>query len=104
MPNIKLSYLYRDAANYKNFGSVILKENNNFPIHQINALIQSKLIDGRWFYAGQWQLPDLHFNSWDDETDHTFHEFECVEQTNEPANTLLKLAEFKVLVEHTNWT
>jgi len=54
-----------------------------------------------WFYASQWQLPDLHFNAWCDETDHTFHEFESVEYTNEAPNTLLILAEFKLLVERT---
>jgi len=104
MLNIKLSYLYRDAANYKNFGYVIFKEDHSISIHQLDILIESKLIDGMWFYAGQWQLPDLHFNSWNDEIDHTFHEFESVEYTTEPPNTLLNLAEFKALVEHTNWT
>lgn len=104
MPNIRFSYLYRDAANYKNFGVVVFLNLNNTDITELKLLLQSKLIDGMWFYAGQWQLPDLHFNTWNDQTDHTFHEFECIEYTNKPPNTLLNLAEFKALVEHTNWT
>jgi hypothetical protein len=102
MPNIKFSYLYRDASNYKNFGFLVFENFDNLHLSELQALIQSKLIDGMWFYAGQWQLPDLHFNSWCDKTDHTFHEFESIEYTNEPPNTLITLALFKKLIEHNN--
>ncbi|OKS89042.1 hypothetical protein [Mucilaginibacter polytrichastri] len=43
------------------------------------------------------------FNTWDSETDHTFHEFESVEYTDEPPNTLLNLGEFIMLIKNTNW-
>jgi hypothetical protein len=67
------------------------------------VLIQSKLIDGTWFYANQWQLPNLHFVTWNNETDHSFHEFGSIEYTNEASNTLITLAKFKALIEQTNW-
>lgn len=103
MPNIKFHYLYRDAANYKNFSAIIFDNPQHITLGQLLPLIQSKLIDGTWFYASQWQLPDLHFGPWDDNTDHTFHEFEMLEYTHEPPNTLLTLAMFIQQIENTNW-
>lgn len=103
MPNIKFSYLYRDGANYKNYGSVVFKGEQTFDLGKLLILIQSKLISGEFFYASQWHLPDLHFDQWNDEFDHTFHEFECIEYTDEPPNTLLTLAEFCKIIEHTHW-
>lgn len=102
MPNIKFAYLYRDSGNYKNFGSIVFSNADNINLTELQMLIQSKLIDGTWFYAELWQLPKLYFSVWNDKTDHTFHEFECIEYTSEPANTLLTLAQFKALVERTN--
>lgn len=103
MPNIKFSYRYRDGANYKNYGHVIFSETLSIDLDKLQTLIQSKLISGEFFYVGEWGLPDLHFNLWNDEFDHTFHEFECIEYTDEAPNTLLTLAEFCKLIELTNW-
>ncbi len=86
MPNIKFSYLYRDAGNYKNYGQVIFANPNNLSLEQVTELIKSKLIDGQWFYAKEWGMPDLHFDRWDEELDHGFHEFEGVEFTEEAAD------------------
>lgn len=83
MPNIKFNYLYRDAGNYKSFGAVILANPNNFTLQQAEELIRPKLIDGTWFYASQWQVPDLHIHNWDNDLDHTFHEFDSLEYTSE---------------------
>ncbi|WP_462267262.1 hypothetical protein [Mucilaginibacter sp.] len=102
MPNIKLHYLYRDGANYKQFGVVVFDNPQHLTPVYLTSLIQSKLIDGTWFYANQWQLPDLHFGTWDDEIDHTLHEFEMVEYTSEPPNTMLTLARFIQRIENTN--
>ena len=63
------------------------------------SLIKSKLIDETWFYVDQWQLPDLHFGTWDNEIDHTWHEFESLEYTNEPTNTALDLTDFIRAIE-----
>ena len=99
MPNIKLNYLYRDGANYKNFSSVIFDNPDNINIDVLLKIIKPKLIDETWFYVHQWNLPDLHFAKWNNEFDHTWHEFESIEYTSEAPNTEIKLTEFINLVQ-----
>jgi hypothetical protein len=79
MPNIKLFYLYRDSGNYKKFGSFIFHNPLNISLEEFGKLVNSKLIDGQWFYTFKWGLPDLHFDKWDKELDHCLHEFEGIE-------------------------
>lgn len=86
MPNIKFNYLYRDGGNYKNFGSIVFSNPLNIELLALEELIRSKLTSHHWFYADQWQVPNLHFGTWDNELDHTFHEFEGVEYIDEPAD------------------
>lgn len=94
MPNIKFNYLYRDGGNYKNFGSIVFINPLNIELSALEDLIRSKLISHHWFYADQWQVPDLHLGSWDNELDHTFHEFEGVEYADEPADARTDIALF----------
>lgn len=49
--NVKLSYLYRDYCNYKNFNEVIFTNPENLSIEQIKNSLTEKLMDGEWFYA-----------------------------------------------------
>ncbi len=104
MPNIKFSYRYRDSGNYKNFGSVIF-DNAGSPLGEpartedidlveLTTLIRSKLIDGEYFYADEWCLPELFTKYIDFRIDPTWHEFEAVELTDEPANAPLDFADF----------
>jgi len=92
--SIKFNYLYRDAANYKNLNSLIFNNPESVTLSTIQDLIKSKLIGDSYFYADQWQVPDLHFGTWDNEFDHTFHEFESVEYTNEAADSVRDLVSF----------
>ena len=82
MPNIKFSYLYRDGGNYKNFGFVIFDNHDNLTLEEIEMLIKSKLIWDTWFYAKEWNLPDLCFANLDIDDNPTWHEFENVELIN----------------------
>jgi hypothetical protein len=91
MPNIKLSYFYRDCGNYKNFGFVILSNSGNMEFSAVKALIASTLIDGQWFYAKEWLLPELFFDQINFQIDPSWHEFENIEYTFEPATTLVTL-------------
>jgi len=93
MPNIKFNYLYRDGANYKNFSSVIFENPDGTSIDVLQNIIKPKLIDETWFYVDQWNLPDLHFATWNNEFDHTWHEFESIEYTSEAPNATITLAE-----------
>jgi hypothetical protein len=83
MPNIKFSYCYRDSGNYKNYGAVIFANTEGIDLSVVNNLIQAKLIDGTWFYASRWNIPNLFFASIDIEADPTWHQFEFVEYTEE---------------------
>ena len=89
MPNIKLNYLYRDSANYKNFNSVIFKNDLSISIEELETLIKSKLIYREWFYADQWKLPELFSSFFDYTIDPTWHEFESLEYSEETPNSTL---------------
>lgn len=85
--NIAFSYLYRDAGNNKQYNTVVFTNNANLSIDFIQDHIKAALIDGEWFYVDKWKLKDLHFDTWDSEFDHTWHEFDAVEETDElPTN------------------
>lgn len=99
MPNIKFRYRYRDAGNYKNYGSVIFANSGDVDVSELETLIRSKLFDETWFYSHEWQVPDLHFGTWDNTMDNTWHEFESVEQTEEPANAEWSLPEFTEVIK-----
>jgi hypothetical protein len=98
MPNIKFNYLYRDGANYKKYGSVIFANPNDIELSEIETLIRSKLIDGEWFYADEWGLPELFLETFDCGVDPTWHEFEGVEYIDNVANQLMLLIEFMLLI------
>ena len=81
--NICFNYLYRDAGNYKHHGSVTFNNPNNRRLEEIDQRIRAALIDGEFFDARQWQLPDLRGDEWDEELDHDWHEFEAVGETED---------------------
>ena len=81
--NIKLHYLYRDGANYKKHDWIVFSNSSGMALTQIEETIRESLVEGEWFYASKWQLPDLHFEDWDEETDHNWHEFDCIEETDD---------------------
>jgi len=97
-PNICFSYCYRDYANYKQHNEVVFANSNGLPVDEIESLIRKKLIDGEWFYASDWKLPDLHFEDWDTEIDHPLHEFIEVENTDEKPNSPITIETFLTLV------
>ncbi|GGH22549.1 hypothetical protein [Mucilaginibacter phyllosphaerae] len=83
MPNFKFSYRYRDGANYKNHSFIIFNNPNCLILKDVEFSIHQKLIEDTWFYVDKWNLPDLHFDNWDNEIDHTWHEFESIALTDE---------------------
>jgi len=99
MPGIKFNYLYRDVANYKKYGFVICPNPDNMGLSEIEILIRSKLIDGEWFYADEWGLPELFLETVDFRVDPTWHEFEGMEYSNEVAVQLISSEKFKALLE-----
>jgi len=95
--NIQFNYLYRDSANYKNFGSVIFHNDRGIQLKEVQTLIKAQLIDDTWFYANQWGLPDLHQQI--SEEDPTWHEFESISYTHKAASTALTLPAFLSLIQ-----
>jgi len=85
MPNIKLKYLYRDYANYKNYGEAIFTNPDNLSLEDADTTLRANLMDGEWFYASRWGLKDLHFDKYDDEDDHPYHTYDGVELTEDTA-------------------
>jgi hypothetical protein len=84
MANIQFNYLYRDGANYKQFGFVIFKNISGISLEDATSKVRSKLISYEFFVPQDWGLPRLHFHTYDPEIDHEWHEFENWEVTNEP--------------------
>lgn len=81
--NLKLNYRYRDAGNYKQFGSVIFSNSKKLTLDDATHLIQKKLISGEFFVPKDWDLPVLYFHPYDATLDHEYHEFENWEETFE---------------------
>ena len=94
MSNIKLNYRYHDYANYKNHGEVVFANPDKFSLEQIDATLRTYLLDGEYFYVSRWGLKDLHFEKYDDEIDHPYHEYLDVELTSEPATEPESVTEF----------
>ena len=94
--NIKFCYLYRDAANYKQYNEIIFTNPNDKSLVEIQALIRNNLIDGNWFVAKHWNVPDMHFKEypWDTDIDHDWHELDSLEETNELSKEKISIEEF----------
>lgn len=80
--NIQFEYLYRDAANYKNYGSVVFANPSNLSIAEIERQIRQHLIDGEFIDIAGLGIPHLYFDNLT-ENDHTWREFVAVEVTEE---------------------
>jgi hypothetical protein len=78
----QFNYLYRDASNYKNFGSAIFSNPQGITLKDLVETIKSKLIDKTWFYPNKWNLSDLFFSSYNPNVD-PWHEFESLEYTED---------------------
>lgn len=83
--NLLLHYLYRDAHNYKRHHSVLFTNPNGRSIEELETIIRAHLIDGSSFVHSRWQVPDLHFEQFNFETDHQWHKFNSLEYTDQPA-------------------
>jgi hypothetical protein len=84
MMNIRFNYLYRDAGNFKQYGSVVFRNPLNRSLAEIEAKLQQCLIDGMYFVAEDLNLPALQQYGYDAALDHDWHEFESVEYCEEP--------------------
>ncbi|GAA3971579.1 hypothetical protein [Mucilaginibacter dorajii] len=99
MANIQFNYLYRDGGNYKKYGSVVLANPTGLGLAELTALIRSNLIDQTWFYVAHAGIPDLTPNTFNPETDPTWHEFESIGLTAAPVSMKMDVLGFVELLE-----
>lgn len=81
--NTRISYLYRDASNYKAYNEVIIK--GKISPGQINQIMEC-LDDGEYFIPCQIGFPEIRIGEVDPEVDHCWFELErsSFECTSEP--------------------
>ena len=73
--NIGFSYLYMDFSDYKKFNEIVFQNPTNKALQEVSKFIKDHLIEGQWFYASEWKVPNLHFDNWDSEDDYSFTSF-----------------------------
>lgn len=81
--NLHFEYLYRDGGNFKNWGYVIFSNKQNIPIVIVSEKIIELLDEGLYFKVDDLNIPDLHFNEFNQSIDHTWHEFYGCSATND---------------------
>ncbi|MDX2208041.1 MAG: hypothetical protein SFU57_10385 [Gemmatimonadales bacterium] len=95
----RFEYLYRDASNYKAWGSVLL---DGQATSATEAAIRARLIDGTWFVAERIGVPTLYRLVWgatgpDEDEDHVWHEFVGLvatgQEEGEPLMTVSELVD-----------
>ena len=99
MDNLKLNYRYRDADNYKQFGSVVFSNTTGMTVEEATIMLLPKLISEEFFIPQDWGLPRLHASSYDPAVDHEWHEFEDFEETSDPKTDLREILLFLKTVE-----
>jgi hypothetical protein len=92
--NLKLNYMYRHGANYKQFGSVIFKNERMITPRFATDKIKEKLISTEFFVPQDWNLPRLQKYPYEPEIDHEWHEFESFEWTDEDVTDNREISRF----------
>ncbi len=90
-PCIEINYLYRDASNYKLFGTKVFSNTSNLDLEVIKRKIKAKLIDELYFVPESWGIDRLRFDKFDGEEDHDWHELVSIEvcsKVEEPASDI----------------
>jgi hypothetical protein len=88
MGNIKLTYLYRDAGNYKTWRSVVFDNPRRLALEEVKNYLATHFLPERTFVANQIGLPESFFEDTSND-DHCLHELHSVESTNdEPTDAL----------------
>ncbi|TXD80053.1 hypothetical protein ESW18_00950 [Algoriphagus ratkowskyi] len=82
MKDLRLNYRYRDADNYKQFGSVVFSNPFSLSIEEANDLLLPKLISEEFFVPDDWGLARLHSSPYNPAVDHEWHEFKSFEFTD----------------------
>jgi hypothetical protein len=94
MQNIRFHYKYRDAANYKEYGSVIFSNTTQISIAVIQELLKEALIDQEYFVPVACGIPLIHSFPFDPELDHAWYELDYIEETIKPVTDVRDMQTF----------
>ena len=85
--NIKFTYMYRCAGNFKNGNEVIFRNPGKIPLPRLQQQLHEALLESTWFFAHHVSVPELFFDDeeYDDELDHDRHEFVSLEEVKTAA-------------------
>lgn len=89
--NIQFNYQYRDAGNYKIYGSIILSNPANRSLGELDLEIKWHLISEWYFDPDKLGIPRLQHESWNSELDHTWNEYSRIEYTSESSDIYLSI-------------
>lgn len=104
-PNTKITYMYRDGANYKVGHSVVFggRVDSSEIAAFIGALNDSSMVPGQ---VGLKDLQDSFEgceSEWDPDLDHPFHEVEEIAATSDAATEIMTATEFIQRVKNVEW-
>ncbi len=92
MSNIKFNYLYRDGSNYKSWGEVIFSNPENLDVKKVEEKLLDAFLPDKQFIASQISIPEKFLFADGDftEHDHCYHEYDCIEISEEECTDALK--------------
>ncbi|MBL7871256.1 MAG: hypothetical protein JNM78_06580 [Cyclobacteriaceae bacterium] len=96
--NIKFNYLYRDGGNYKVWGSEVFSNPDMIQLNYAEEKIRKSLIDGEFFDPTYWKVKRLKYEDWVSELDHSWNEFDSIENTLANPTTNYSITEFLTLI------
>jgi len=92
--NIKMTYLYRDAGNYKHWFEVLFPNPAGLSVEQLTKDIKQRLISGEYFDQSQAPVPFEYPESYEPDSDHTWLEFYSFEEVEDHAETQHDIRDF----------
>lgn len=97
--NISFEYLYRDAGNYKLYGTIVFKNENNVPLIFLHRAIEACLYQRIYFIPELLEIPRLKFRDYNEDLDHFWHEFDSISETDFPHTAGKTVSKFFELLE-----
>lgn len=88
MQNIKFSYRYRDAGNYKKWADLVFSNPDGLTLEAVTKALKDAFLQDGLFIAHQVRIPETFLFDRGDATsdDHCFHELDSVEASLEVPN------------------
>lgn len=91
---IEISYMYRDAGNYKLFGSKAFSNTSNLDVDEVRRRLEAKLTDGLYFVPETWGIERLQFDKFDRGEDHDWHELVSIEVSSKVGEAVSDIKDF----------